>query len=382
MVANLPEPRTLCPTFISRRQFKMICLFLFLLLVITALLGILFKTRVDTFKSRNVPYNPFSLEDLQLFRKVHYQIVTQNTYDMFKDKGPVTGCFLGFTPFFMVNDPELARKIMIKDFNYFDGRGLFNNEKVDAIGANLFTLRGEKWRTLRQKISPQFSSGKIKAMLPTMLEISDVLNEAMVERSQSDPEWDMKNVLQRFTADVIGALGFGLECNGLKARDPEFVRYGVEALNEASDQSNLKGLFKLEFRALARFLGMRRFPEKAEKFYRNIVQQTIQYREEQNIVKDDIMNAMIQLKKENLVTLDEVTAQCFLFLAAGFETTSALLNFMFYYFARYQDLQDKMREEVLSVIRKYDNKVTYEALAELETVDKFISGELWVIDGK
>ena len=55
-------------------------------------------------------------------------------------------------PFLMINEPELIRQILIKDFNKFPDRGMYINEKIDPLTGHLFLLGGEKWRYLRAKL--------------------------------------------------------------------------------------------------------------------------------------------------------------------------------------------------------------------------------------
>ena len=55
------------------------------------------------------------------------------------------------------------------------------------------------------------------------------------------------------------------------------------------------------------------------------------------------------------LTDDEVIGNALLFFAAGFETTATTLGFMLYHLALNQDVQDKLREEVVDIL---GNKVS------------------------
>lgn len=65
-------------------------------------------------------------------------------------------------------DLELVKHITVKDFNNFTDRGVFVNEEKEPITGHLFLIGGEKWRFLRNKLSPVFTSGKIKMMYHTI----------------------------------------------------------------------------------------------------------------------------------------------------------------------------------------------------------------------
>jgi cytochrome P450 family 6 len=73
--------------------------------------------------------------------------------------------------------------------------------------------------------------------------------------------------------------------------------------------------------------------------------------------------------------MDSLAAQAFVFFAAGFETSSTTLTFCLYELSLHQDIQDRVREEIDVVLRKHDGKVTYEAILEMEYLDKVVSGE-------
>ena len=75
----------------------------------------------------------------------------------------VFGYFLFGQPQFVVNDPELAKHVLIKDFDHFtDLREFDQNNKL----ANLFltSLKGNEWKKMRSMMSGVFTSGKLKLM--------------------------------------------------------------------------------------------------------------------------------------------------------------------------------------------------------------------------
>lgn len=82
------------------------------------------------------------------------------------------------TPHLIINDPELIRLIMVKDFNNFHDRGLYFNKKIDPLTGHLFFLPGEEWKHLRSKLSPTFTSGKIKQLFPLVEKVGhDLIRE-------------------------------------------------------------------------------------------------------------------------------------------------------------------------------------------------------------
>ena len=59
----------------------------------------------------------------------------------------------------MIRDPDLAQKILIKDFSHFHDHGV-PADPNNPLDQNLFTMNGEQWRTLRNKLTPVFTTGQ------------------------------------------------------------------------------------------------------------------------------------------------------------------------------------------------------------------------------
>lgn len=93
---------------------------------------------------------------------------------------------------------------MIKDFNYFHDRGTYYNLKDDPLSGHLLNLEGDKWKKLREKLTPSFTSNKMKYMLPTVLDVSKRLETFMLKTIEEDSEPEIKKILSRFTVDIIG----------------------------------------------------------------------------------------------------------------------------------------------------------------------------------
>lgn len=84
----------------------------------------------------------------------------------------VVGIYIFNQPGLIIREAELLKSILIKDFNYFNNRFSKCDPHGDALGNNnLFFARDSYWKELRTKISPVFTSGKIKQMYPLMLEV-------------------------------------------------------------------------------------------------------------------------------------------------------------------------------------------------------------------
>ena len=74
------------------------------------------------------------------------------------------------------------------------------------------------------------------------------------------------------------------------------------------------------------------------------------------------------------LTMDQLVAQCFVFFAAGFETSSSVMSYCFYELALHQDIQERLRKEVESVSNKHGG-ITYQALLEMPYLEQVVFGK-------
>ena len=104
---------------------------------------------------------------------------------------PYYGQYFLYFPNFVVKDVELVRQILVKDFyHFFQDRDptlaihLGKSEhQADIINRKRLTnARGSEWKNLRTTLSPLFTAGKMKAMIPFMQETCQRLIE--VNRSK------------------------------------------------------------------------------------------------------------------------------------------------------------------------------------------------------
>ena len=172
--------------------------------------------RLTYWHSRGVPHAKpilFSQKTRGIGKSVHVGEIHMELYNQFKGKGPVGGMVMFLNPILMILDLDLIKNIMVKDFNVFPNRKAYFNEKDDPLTAHLVNLEDDEWRSLRTKLTPTFTSGKLKMMLPTILNVTNNLITTMEKAVTGNNSVEIKEFLSRYTIDVIGTAAFGLECN-------------------------------------------------------------------------------------------------------------------------------------------------------------------------
>ena len=131
--------------------------------------------RMSLFKNANVPEDPgyfpmgSSVSSKMMKQQQSFVMQSDEIYWKFRDKA-FAGYYgvLGGEPTLVINDLEIAKRIMIKDFDHFvDRRSMDMAEEPNKYLLNMLTsMEGDKWKAMRSTISPVFTSGKLKGIVP------------------------------------------------------------------------------------------------------------------------------------------------------------------------------------------------------------------------
>lgn len=344
-----------------------------------------FKYSYEYWNKRNIPHEKPSIPygNVKGFGKTsHPAHFIKNFYDKFKSTGQqFCGMYFFARPVVIVLNLELVKNVLVKDFTNFDQRGLYYNEEDDPLSAHLFTLDGEKWRKLRAKLTPTFTSGKMKFMFPTIVEVGERFRDHLHDIVGKHDQLEIRDLLARFTTDVIGTCAFGIECNTMKDPNADFIRYGRDVFGRPR-HSVLLMSFLGGFSNMARKLHVKTIPDDITDFFMKVVRETVEYRETNNIHRSDFMDILIKLKnqestdKSKLITLNELAAQAFVFFVAGFETSSTTLTYCLYELALNPEIQEKTRQIIRATFDKHDGKLTYEMMMDIPYIDQLLQGNI------
>ncbi|XP_055375631.1 probable cytochrome P450 6a20 isoform X2 [Condylostylus longicornis] len=277
-------------------------------------------------------------------------------------------------PVAIITDLNLIRLILIKDFEYFSNRGMYHNEKYDPLSANLVTIDADKWKNQRTKISPTFSSGKMKFMFPTIKAIGQRLT-AHIEKFE-EKDLDIYEIASRYTIDVIGAVAFGIECDSLSNPNSDFYKYGIKGNEKREGRNPLKMMLKIQAPNLARYLGIKDTPNDVIEFFVQTVDNTINYRKKNNVRRNDFMDIMIEMKNQSKLSFNEIIANCYMFFSVGYDTSSITLAFCIYELVMNSEIQDKIRKEIRSVLDKHNGDLSWEALMEMPYLEQVLKETL------
>lgn len=255
---------------------------------------------------------------------------------------PFFGLYSMFNPTLVVCDPQLIRSVLVKDFQHFADRGFYMDEERDPLTANLFSLGGEKWKQWRVKLSPAFTSGKLKAMFPSIVECGDPLENHIVKLAEQNSSVEVRELLAGFTTNNIASTAFGLKIDCIADPNTPFRKYGKKYFS-----LDVKNGFRIMVQTvcprLLKVLRMKAMDQDVEDFFIDSVKQTLLYRENSNVTRADFFQLLVQLRNTGFIskddnhswetkiakneddkalTLNEVAAQAFIFFIGKLEVAN------------------------------------------------------------
>ncbi|XP_075165472.1 cytochrome P450 6a8-like [Haematobia irritans] len=354
-----------------------VCLILAIPLIIIA---IWIRRGRNYWKRRNVATEPVP-ELYKIKERKHVAFALQRVYKKLKaENKPYVGIYSPLSPAVVVADMGMMKQILISDFDSFPDRGLYANYNDDPLSRNLVRLQGDLWRRMRNKLTPTFTSGKMKQMFSTIIAIGQRFVQVMEQTSMEHNHLvEIRDLSARFTTDVIGSVAFGLDCNSLHDPRTEFRVKGDKAFY------TINPLFEMlasQYPKFFQWLGYKVFTKELIDFYSRIVRENVDYREKNSVKRNDFLDLLIELKNnptedgELQLTLDDIIAQAFVFFIGGFETSSSTMTFALYELAKNPAIQEKARESVRNSLAMHEEEFTYESLNEMTYIRQVVQETL------
>ncbi|KAK0168545.1 hypothetical protein PV327_002331 [Microctonus hyperodae] len=293
---------------------------------------------------------------------------------------PFFGVFNARMPMLIVNDPELIKNILIKDFHVFSGRGITVDEKSEPLSGNLFNIDGHRWKVLRAKLTPAFTTGKLKQMVELMIECTEHFENYLRKQVKKNNVIECREVAAKYTTDVIGSCAFGINMNALEREDSEFRIMGRK-LFEPTFTNLCRRLFREFSPRLYKLFGLKSISPEDTRFFINSIKETIEYREKNKIIRHDLVDILKDMKNNQKdidfeLTEGLLTSQAFVFFAAGFETSSTTISFALYELATVPETQEKLRTEIMDILNKHNGQLSYDIVNEMKYLEMVLQETL------
>ncbi|XP_016958806.1 cytochrome P450 9b2 [Drosophila biarmipes] len=357
-----------------------------------ALLGIallVYKWSIGTFKTfetRKLPYEKpwpfFGNVAASALQRISTQKQLTEFY-LRNRQHKVVGFFNLRKPVVQVNDPELIKKICVKDFDHFPNHNFPLATKERLLNDMINVMKDQRWKRMRNTLSPVFTSAKMRTMFVLM---NDSFGECMQHlkklsgstTSEAGIEVDMKILFNKLSNDIIATTAFGLKVNSFENPENEFYSVGQSLIFSTPAQ-----FFRFTLSALMpkvfTFFNMTVFDGKKVDYFVNLVLQAMKLREEQGITRPDMIQLMIEAKKEaeNNWTDDEIVAQCFVFFFAAFDNNSNLICIAAYELLKNPEIQERLYQEVKETRESLNGgSLTYDVVQKMTYMDMVVSETL------
>nr|ADE05584.1 cytochrome P450 6AB13 [Manduca sexta] len=364
-------------------------LFVLLVIVFTCLYYYGVRT-FDYWKKKGVKHDPplpyFGNNLKQFMQQASMCMMATEVYKKYPEE-KVVGFYRGTSPELVVRDPEIIKRVLVTDFNCFYARGFNPHKKViEPLLKNVFFADGDLWKLIRQRFTPAFSTGKLKAMFPLITERAEKL-QVLAEDIVDEEYYDVRELMARYTTDFIGVCGFGINMDTMSDDNSQFRRLG-KRIFERNFRDGVCGALKLMFPELCKNLTL--LSPELEISMVKLVQSVLRDRNYKPSGRNDFIDLMLELKEKGKIIGESIesrnpdgskkivelemddllmTAQAFVFFGAGFETSSTASSYTLHQLAFNPDCQKKVQQEIDTVLAKYNNKLTYEAVKEMHYLE-------------
>ncbi|OXA55516.1 cytochrome P450 9e2 [Folsomia candida] len=311
---------------------------------------------------------------------------------------------------YLVTDLTILKHVLVKDFDHFVNRRTLTMPATDIlIKKMLIFLHDEPWKGLRSKLSPTFTTGKIKRLFPLFNDSAKKLVKFVDERmseSGSDGEIDLWEGYSKFTMDTIASAVCGMNSQAFNQIEPSiFERMGKKMQISFSAKNIISFMVMFNFPRFAAWLGLSMFGAEMHEFFAGAIKSSIKERNKSGRKGNDFIQLMLEAREDKLVKTDEaeldrfekdavikgevkgqesdllldddgIVSNCVLFILAGFDTTQSLLLFCAYALAIHPEIQDKLRIAVDKVWEENDGDFTYESVLRMTYLDMVINETL------
>jgi cytochrome P450 family 6 len=290
------------------------------------------------------------------------------------------GVFLGRQKGLVLRDLRDIQFVLANDFESFYSRGFLINDN-DVLGNNLLSVSNyNRWKLIRQKISPIFTSAKLRNMCYILEKSASDFVEMMKENKEMRE--NPFNALYTYSTASIGASVFGIDTNMKSSMDSPFLEMAWKTV-VPSFRANIQMLISAISPTLFRWLDCKPFGDH-EEFFVGAVKKILDMRRKETKIVHDFVDLCLELQKNGtmkdqatgfeLEPTDEVmAAQAFFFFLAGTDTSATTMLFTLVELASNPHVLKKLHKEIDDVFAKSDGKATFEAIESMQYMDMVLN---------
>ncbi|XP_069704237.1 cytochrome P450 4C1-like isoform X2 [Periplaneta americana] len=301
--------------------------------------------------------------------------------------GPIYRAWLGLELSFFVSEPKYLEVIM--NSNKYIDKSYVYEFLIPWMGTGLLSSTGEKWRVHRKIITPTFHFKILEKYLDVFNKNGQILVERLASHASDQEEFDISSYITSFTLDVITESAMGVSVNAQKDDSSEYAK-SVRGMSHVimirnfspwqhSDLIfNLSPLGKLSRKCLTVIHGMTDYVINKRK--KEIMQDMKERKCESG--EDIVFGAKRRLAfldllllsslEDNKLTDEEIRDEVNTFIFEGHDTTSSGISFALWVLAKYQDVQEKVVQELHTILGDSDREMEFSDLQEMKYLEQVI----------
>lgn len=243
-----------------------------------------------------------------------------------------------------VNHPDIVRRIFIENQkNYIKSKPYIRFES--AIGLGLLTSNGEKWKRDRQKIQPMFNREQIAGYYFDVVNtVSEKYKQRWLKLTENGKATiNITEEMARITTEVILRSIFG---DKISDETVASLHHSYSELIEYL--KNIRVLYNIDSRKLFCHPAYFRFKKELKNVDDTLKSLVAEYRNSGASDKYNMLSLLIEAQKADPINFSEkdIRDHAISMIFAGFETTSILMQWLWYALDDHVDVTTKLRQDI------------------------------------
>lgn len=224
------------------------------------------------------------------------------------------------------------KDVLVRNFkNFHDNEvsEIFDAKSNPLLARIPFLLKGEDWKEKRAEVTPALTPVRLNAMYPVIEDIQGRLVKYITEQIKTKKPLEARDLCSRYTIDVASNTILGIDAHSLSTKKSR-IREMSKQLSAPTPSFLLKMMIAAAIPAMKKFLSLRFMAIETERFFVNLVDQALAYREKNNVQREDFLDYMIQLKEKKRLNHTDIACHTTLFFIDGFDTSSTVIAHALY----------------------------------------------------
>ena len=280
--------------------------------------------------------------------------------------GDIVTIRLGTRRAYVVNSPELVRRILVTEAQAFQSGGALLDKVKPFVGNGLITLRGTTHRQRRRMLQPAFHRSRIAGYAEVMRRLAAARAGSWEAGHQIAADVEMMELAMA----VVGRTLFSMDF------DQDEVDEVVRSMPIVLDGVRKRVLAPTDLLEKLPTADNRRFNAAVRRIH-DVVDRIIADYRRTGLDHGDLASMMLMARDEetgeglsNLQVRDEVLTM----LAAGTQTTASTMAWALHIMSVRDDIQDRAYAEIRTVLG--DRDIAFEDLEQLEYLRRLLTETL------